>query len=164
MERRMASVAAYEHRGFERDGVDRRDERRQEVLDADHAAGVAAVDVESACTGDAVDEKLLTLGFDGVIPRRHDDRGGHVDVAQPRAGVEVAKTLAEIARVRERRREELLGGPDARVFRRAVEAGVGRAGQRLVDRAQDSSDTGVAVAPVRIAFAEERPGRAQHES
>ena len=53
MERRMASVAAYEHRGFERDGVDRRDERRQEVLDADHAAGVAAVDVESACTGDS---------------------------------------------------------------------------------------------------------------
>ena len=26
MERRMASVAAYEHRGFERDGVDRREE------------------------------------------------------------------------------------------------------------------------------------------
>ena len=83
MERRMASVAAYEHRGFERDGVDRRDEGRQEVLDAYHAAGVAAVDVESACAGNAVDEQLLPLRLDGVVTGRDDNRRGDVDLAEP---------------------------------------------------------------------------------
>ena len=120
--RTRRSAPTDEHRRREGGRVDGGDEGREELLDADHAAGVAAIDVESACARNAVDEQLLSLRLDGVVTGRDDDRRGDVDLAEPWAGVEVAEAFAEIACVRQRRRQKLFEGPHGGVLRGLIEA------------------------------------------